>query len=87
MKFGMGLGLFFAIYYLTCIAFYLIAPGMGAGHAVLALLLPALDVAELLPETVQSSGYVCRVDLRPPLQLLWGAPANLMRVPHRPVWT
>ena len=41
MKLGMGVGIFFA-YYLTCIAIYLIAPDVGAGHATLALLLPGI---------------------------------------------
>ena len=57
---GMALGLFLAISYLVCIALYLVAPGMGAGHAVLALLLPGfklLNWPSFFLGLVESFGY------------------------------
>ena len=37
---GMSLGLLFVVIYCVCLLAYLVAPGIGEGHAVLSLLLP-----------------------------------------------
>lgn len=57
---GLGLGLFFVISYLACIALYLILPGAVLNHTVLSQFLPGfelLDWGSFFLGLVESFGY------------------------------